>query len=104
MGVLLQVDELTKSVGDRMLFENVTFGINEGDKIGIVAKNGTGKTTLLNIIAGNDTPDSGSVTFRTDVKMFYLSQLPELKPGATIIEACLDGGGRKHRSGSGNAA
>ncbi len=93
MGVLLQVDELTKSVGDRMLFENVTFGINEGDKIGIVAKNGTGKTTLLNIIAGNDTPDSGSVTFRTDVKMCYLSQLPELKPGATIIEACLDGGG-----------
>ena len=94
MGVLLLVDELTKSVGDRMLFENVTFGINEGDKIGIVAKNGTGKTTLLNIIAGKDTPDSGSVTFRTDIKMCYLSQLPELKPGATIIEACLDGGGK----------
>ncbi len=91
--VFLQVDELTKSVGDRMLFENVTFGINEGDKIGIVAKNGTGKTTLLNIIAGKDVPDSGSVTFRADLKVCYLSQLPEFKAGASILEACLEDGG-----------
>lgn len=93
MAVYLQVEELTKSVGDRMLFENVTFGINEGDKIGIVAKNGTGKTTLLNIIAGVDTPDSGTVTYRGDLKVCYLTQLPELTPGASIIEACLEGGG-----------
>ncbi len=93
MAVFLQVEELTKSVGDRILFENVTFGVNEGDKIGIVAKNGTGKTTLLNILAGNDSPDSGSVTYRGDLKVCYLSQLPEFKKGATIIEACLDEGG-----------
>lgn len=76
-----------------MLFENVTFGVNEGDKIGIVAKNGTGKTTLLNILAGYDAPDSGSVTYRGDLKVCYLSQLPEFKNGATIIDACLDEGG-----------
>ena len=93
MAVFLQVDELTKSVGDRMLFENVTFGVNEGDKIGIVAKNGTGKTTLLNILAGTDAPDSGSVIYRGDLKVCYLSQLPEFKKGATIIEACLEDGG-----------
>lgn len=93
MAVYLQVEELTKSVGDRMLFENVTFGVNEGDKIGIVAKNGTGKTTLLNIIAGVDTPDSGNVTYRGDLKVCYLTQLPEFKQGATIIEACLEDGG-----------
>lgn len=93
MAVFLQVEELTKSVGDRMLFENVTFGVNEGDKIGIVAKNGTGKTTLLNILAGLDAPDSGSVTYRGDLKVCYLSQLPEFKKGATIIEACLEDGG-----------
>ena len=63
------------------------------DKIGIVAKNGTGKTTLLNIIAGVDTPDSGTVTYRGDLKVCYLTQLPELTPGASIIEACLEGGG-----------
>ena len=93
MAVFLQVDELTKSVGDRMLFENVTFGVNEGDKIGIVAKNGTGKTTLLNILAGTDAPDSGSVIYRGDLKVCYLSQLPVFKKGATIIEACLEDGG-----------
>lgn len=93
MAVYLQIEELTKSVGDRMLFENVTFGVNEGDKIGIVAKNGTGKTTLLNIIAGIDTPDSGTVTYRGDLKVCYLTQLPELPTGASIIEACLEDGG-----------
>lgn len=93
MAVFLQVENLTKSVGDRMLFENVTFGINEGDKIGIVAKNGTGKTTLLNIIAGVDAADSGSVIYRSDIKVCYLTQLPEFKSGATIIEACLEDGG-----------
>lgn len=93
MAVFLQVEDLTKSVGDRMLFENVTFGINEGDKIGIVAKNGTGKTTLLNIIAGIDAADSGSVIYRSDIKVCYLTQLPEFKSGDTIIEACLKDGG-----------
>lgn len=93
MAVFLQVEDLTKSVGDRMLFENVTFGVEEGDKIGIVAKNGTGKTTLLNVIAGIDTPDSGKVIYRGDLKVCYLTQLPDLKAGSSIIDACLEDGG-----------
>lgn len=93
MAVFLQVENLTKSVGDRMLFEDVTFGINEGDKIGIVAKNGTGKSTLLKIISGKVAPDSGTVVFKGDLKVCYLDQSPELQPGASIIEACLQDGG-----------
>lgn len=90
--VYLQIEELTKSYGIRMLFSDVTFGVNEGDKIGVVAKNGTGKSTLLNIIAGKETPDSGRVTFRADVKIGYLSQTPEFNPDDTVIGACLTPG------------
>lgn len=89
----LQVEALTKSVGDRMLFSDVTFGITEGDKIGIVAKNGTGKTTLLNIISGKDTPDSGKVTLHSGVRVGMLEQLPEFAPEATVIEAALSSAG-----------
>ena len=89
MGVLLQVDDLTKSVGERMLFESVTFGVNEGDKIGIVAKNGTGKTTLLSIIAGQQEADSGTVTFKADLRVGYLPQTPEFPAGMTELEACM---------------
>lgn len=92
MQSFLQVENLTKSVGDRVLFADVTFGVNEGDKIGIVAKNGTGKSTLLDIIAGKEAPDSGSVVFRNGIKVGYLRQNPLFDPGMSIIEACLDGG------------
>lgn len=85
----LQIEDLTKSVGDRMLFESVTFGVNEGDKIGIVAKNGTGKTTLLSIIAGEQEPDSGKVTFRADIRVGYLPQTPKFEPGKSVLEACM---------------
>lgn len=68
----------------RVLFENISFGINEGQKIGFVAKNGTGKTSLLNIIAGNDAPDSGNVVFRKGLKIAYLPQEPDLDPGLTV--------------------
>lgn len=92
--VLLQIENLTKSVGDRVLFENLSFGIEEGDKIGIVAKNGTGKTTLLNIISGKESADEGKVISRDGIKICYLSQLPEMDENADIIEACLAGGGK----------
>lgn len=90
MAVLLQVDKLTKSVGDRLLFGDVTFGVNEGDKIGIIAKNGTGKSTLLNIIAGKETADSGSVVPRTDINIAILEQTPVFDGDPTAIEACID--------------
>ena len=86
--IYLQVEELTKSVGDRMLFQDVTFGVNEGDKIGIVAKNGTGKSTMLRIIAGLDEADSGTVTFRNGIRVVLLEQEPTFPEGATVATAC----------------
>lgn len=87
----LQVQQLTKSVGDRILFSDVTFGVSEGDKIGIIAKNGTGKSTLLSIIAGRDSADSGKITFRNDLRVGYLEQTPTFPnyEGATVLDACL---------------
>lgn len=89
MNVYLQIEKLTKSVGDRMLFADVTFGINEGDKIGIVAKNGTGKSTLLSIIAGELDADSGTVTRRSDLRVAMLSQKPHFVGNPTVAEAAL---------------
>lgn len=85
----LQVENLTKSVGDRMLFADVTFGVNEGDKIGLIAKNGTGKTSLLRIIAGTDTPDSGNVVRHSGISVAILEQTPVFDSKITVIEACL---------------
>lgn len=91
MASFLQIENLTKSYGDRILFHDITFGVNEGDKIGIIAKNGTGKSTLLHIIAGKESADSGTVTFRSGLKVGMLDQLPEFDPEATVAEACLSG-------------
>ena len=82
----LSVENISKSYGERILFKNISFGINEGQKIGFVAKNGTGKTSILNIIAGDDTPDTGNVVSRKNVKISYLSQDPKLDPNCTIEE------------------
>ena len=72
MASYLQIENLTKSYGDRILFDSITFGVNEGDKIGIIAKNGTGKSTLLNIISGKEVADSGDITFRSDLRVSIL--------------------------------
>lgn len=85
----LQVEDLTKSYGDRMLFDSVTFGINEGDKIGLIAKNGTGKSTLLRILSGEEAPDSGSVTFRNGLRVGFLAQIPDFAPGKSILDNLL---------------
>ena len=82
----LSVENISKSYGDRILFKNISFGINEGQKIGFVAKNGTGKTSILNIIAGDDIPDTGNVVSRKNIKISYLSQDPKLDPNCTIEE------------------
>lgn len=82
----LQVDNLTKSYGDRLLFDGVTFGVYEGDKIGVIAKNGTGKSTLLNIIAGKETADSGEVIFRSDLRVGILDQTPDFGSAVTVRE------------------
>ncbi len=82
----LQVEDLTKSYGDRMLFEDVTFGVNEGDKIGVIAKNGTGKTTLLRLLSGEESPDSGTITFRNDLRVGFLTQEPEFDPSMSLLD------------------
>lgn len=93
MNVLLQVDRLTKSYGDRMLFDSVTFGVAEGDKIGIVAKNGTGKSTLLSIIAGDEAADSGSVIPRNDLRVAFMRQKPVFPGNPSVARAALMGAG-----------
>lgn len=87
----LQVDNLTKSYGDRILFSDVTFGVYEGDKIGVIAKNGTGKSTLLNIIAGKESPDSGNIVFRNGLRTGILDQNPDFGSAGTIMEYMLEG-------------
>lgn len=88
----LQVDGLTKSFGDNVLFENISFGIAEGQRIGLIAKNGTGKTTLLNILDGKESYDSGSVTYRRDLRVAYLPQDPHYPEHLTVLEACFQSG------------
>ena len=89
MASFLQIEDLTKSYGDRILFESITFGVNEGDKIGIIAKNGTGKSTLLKIISGKETADDGKITFRSDLRVGILDQMPEFSTDATVLDSCL---------------
>ena len=83
----LQVSGLTRSVGDRVLFADVSFGIAEGQHVGLIAQNGTGKTTLLNILAGQDAADSGTVIYRNGIRMSYLEQIPRYPQEMTVREA-----------------
>lgn len=89
MTCYLQVENLTKSVGDRMLFQDVTFGVDEGDKIGLIAKNGSGKTTMLRCLAGVEAPDSGSIVYHNDLRVGYLAQIPELPAEMSVLEGCM---------------
>ena len=84
MDALLTVENLTKSFGDKLLFEDISFGINAGQKTALIARNGYGKSTLLNIITGKELPDSGKVTFRGDIKMAYLPQNPDFSNHDTV--------------------
>ena len=84
----LSVENISKSYGENVLFENISFGISKDQKIAFVAKNGTGKSTILNIIAGLDSPDTGQIIFRKDLKVAYLSQIDTLNNSQTI-EQCI---------------
>ena len=85
----LSVEHISKSYGERVLFQDICFGINEGQKIGFVAKNGTGKTSLLNILSGVDTPDKGAVVYRKNLNVAFLSQEPNLDLNLTIEQTIL---------------
>lgn len=85
----LQVEDLTKSFGSKVLFHNISFGISECERIAIVARNGAGKTTLMNIIAGKEPYDSGSISFKRDLVVGILPQDPHFPAGLTVLQACL---------------
>ena len=92
MSSILQVEGLTKTFGELVLFENISFGISEGDTIGLIAKNGSGKTTLLNILAGKEPHDSGNITTRRDLRISYLEQDPQYPEHLSVLEACFHSG------------
>ena len=85
---ILQVENLTKSFGDLVLFSDISFGLAEGQRIGLIAKNGSGKTTLLNILSGKEGYDEGKITYRRDVRVGYLDQAPLYPAGLSVLEAC----------------
>ncbi|MCC8035955.1 MAG: ABC-F family ATP-binding cassette domain-containing protein [Rikenellaceae bacterium] len=87
----LQAENIGKSFGDLVLFENISFGIGKGQKISLVARNGAGKTTLLNILAGKEECNTGQVTARRDLRIAYLAQNPCFPAGTTVLEACFHG-------------
>ena len=90
----LTVENLTKSYGEKLLFENISFGIDKGQKIALIARNGTGKTTLLNIIAGLESPDAGKVICRNDIVINYLNQNPGFDESISVIDTLLDSGNK----------
>ena len=86
----LAVNNLTKTVGEKLLFRNITFGLEKGQKSALIARNGTGKSTLLNIIAGHDTPDEGEVVVRNDIVVSYLPQTDSFNGGDSVLNALFD--------------
>ena len=86
----LAVENLTKSFGEKLLFENISFGIESGQKIGLIAKNGAGKSSLIKIITGEEDADSGNVTKGNNVKISYLPQNPEMNDSQTILDYLFD--------------
>ena len=84
-----QVDNLSFAVGDKVLFHDISFGLAERQRVGLIAQNGVGKTSLLNIIAGREQPETGTVIFRRDLRVAYLEQMPTYPEGLTVMEACL---------------
>ena len=87
----LQIENLSKSFGDRMLFSDITFGVYQGDKIGIIATNGSGKSTFLNILTGAEDYDSGKITAKKDLRIGYLPQIGEFNPDISAIDFIMEG-------------
>ena len=89
---LLSVENISKSYGERLLFSGLSFGINKDQKIALIAKNGTGKTSILNILAGKDTADEGLVSFRNGLRLSLLEQEPDLDNSLTVEETVFSSG------------
>lgn len=91
MESFLQIDNLTKAFGDLVLFDDFSITVSEGEKVGLIARNGYGKSTLMNVITGKEDFQKGSVTFRNDIKIAYLVQSPTYPNGTSVLEACFTG-------------
>ena len=92
MTPFLQAENLSKRFGDQLLFENISFTIFQHQKVALIARNGTGKTTLMELLAGNDTPESGQITKTGDIRIGYLKQIPDLDENQTVFEAVFQSG------------
>lgn len=90
MTPLLDVQNISKAFGAHVLFENVSFSIAEGQHVGLIAKNGTGKSTLLSLLSGKESVDSGSIIFRRDIKVGFLEQQPKFDPEESVLDACFN--------------
>ena len=90
MTPLLDVQNISKSFGAHVLFENISFSIAEGQHVGLIAKNGTGKSTLLSLLSGKESVDSGSIIFRRDIKVGFLEQQPKFDPEESVLDACFN--------------
>lgn len=97
MTPFLDVQNLTKSFGAQVLFQDINFSIGEGQKVGLIAKNGTGKSTLLEILTGHEGYDNGSIIFRNDIRLGYLTQTPKFDPEESVIDACFNHQGNPER-------
>ena len=86
---IINIEHISKLFGDKLIFDDASFGLQEGDKVGIVGINGTGKSTLLRIVAGDETPDSGQIIRQNNLKMAYLPQTPEFEEGTTVLRAAI---------------
>jgi len=93
----LDVQNLTKSFGAQVLFENISFSIAEGQKVGLIAKNGTGKSTLLSVLTGKEGYDSGNIVYHNDIKVGYLEQAPAFDPKESVLDACFNHHGEPER-------
>ena len=90
MAPLLDVQNISKAFGAHVLFENISFSIAEGQHVGLIAKNGTGKSTLLSLLSGKESVDSGSIIFRRDIKVGFLEQQPKFDPEESVLDACFN--------------
>ena len=86
---IINIEHISKLFGDKLIFDDASFGLQEGDKVGIVGINGTGKSTLLRMVAGEETPDSGQIIRQNNLKMAYLPQTPEFEEGTTVLRAAI---------------
>ena len=91
---LVSVEGISKAYGEKVLFEPISFGINKDQKIALIAKNGSGKTSILKILSGADTPDQGAVNYRKDTRISFLPQEPKLDPKLTVEQAILQSGSK----------